>query len=113
MKANIADALTNVRTRPYTHNAALTAGDVIVVNGSVMIAINDTAADVENVFAYRCRAWFPKKANLALGVNTVCHLDVANSEITDDPNGTTKTGTCDEFAAAADTEVLVMVGENK
>lgn len=113
MKAKIADALINVRTRPYTHNVALTAGDVIVVNGSVMVAINETAANMENVFAYRGRMWFSKKAALALGVNTVCYLDVANSEITDDPAGNTKAGTCDEFAAAAATEVLVMLGENK
>jgi predicted RecA/RadA family phage recombinase len=112
MKATILDGVTNTRTRRYVHNAALEDGDVIVVNGQVLIAINTKAANVENVFAYRCRALFPKKANLALNVE-VCYLDEGNSEITNDPTDNTKAGVVVEFAAAAATEVVVMIGENK
>ncbi len=112
MKATILDGVTNTRTRKYVHDAALTPGDVIVVGNQVLIALHTKAADVENVFAYRCRASFPKKANLVLNMD-VCYLDVANSEITDVAAGNTKAGVAVEFSAAATTTVVVMIGENK
>ena len=112
MKATILDGVINTRTRKYVHDAALEPGDVIVVNNQVLIAIHTRAAGVENVFAYRCRATFPKKANLVLNMD-VCYLDVGNSVITDDPAGNTKAGVAVEFSAAATTTVVVMLDENK
>jgi hypothetical protein len=53
--AEIRDSLSNARTGRHTHTAAVAAGDELLVNGSLVVAINDAAANAENVYAYRGR----------------------------------------------------------
>lgn len=111
--AKIIDALNNVRTLKYPHDAALVPGNIIVVNGQVLVAINETDANADNVFVYRAKATFPKKAALALAVGAPAYWDNTAGEITDDPAGNTMAGIVVAYAAAAATEVNVHLGENK
>lgn len=112
MKGTIIDAYDKIRTREYIHNAALVPGDSILVNGSLMVAINTTDANKGNVFLYRGKVTLPKAADKVLNVNDPCYLDEAAGKITSASEGNTRIGTCDAYAAAAATEVDVMVAEN-
>lgn len=109
----IRDSLVNVRTRKDTHGAAVSAGDIVVINGQVLVAVNAALINAENVYAYRGKVEAPKKAALALGSGSVVYWDAGNGVVTDVPDGNTKIGITLEPAAAADTTILVMLAENK
>lgn len=111
--AKIRDSIGNVRTLKHTHTAALEPGKVLVANGQVLVAINKTAADEENVFAYRGRVELDKTAALAINVGDVVYWDDTAKEANKTATANTKGGICVEDAAAADATVLVMLGENK
>lgn len=112
VKAIIRSGVKDTRTLKYTHNAAVEAGDVIVGNGQVLVAVNAADANVENVYVFRGKVEFPKEAALAIGVGDVCYW-VADTNINKTAGGNTKAGICTEAALAADTVVLVELGENK
>lgn len=102
------DSVLNLRTVKYTHNAALEVGDVIVVNDSVVSAVNKTDADVENVFVYSGKMTMPKQAALAISLFDKVYWDAANGVITK-TNTDTLCGYCVEAAAAADDTVVIML----
>jgi predicted RecA/RadA family phage recombinase len=103
------DSVLNLRTAKYTHNAALEVGDVIVVNGSVLAAVNKTDADVENVFVYSGKMTMPKEAALAISLFDKVYWDAANGVINKTAAGNTLCGYCVEAAAAADDTVVIML----
>ncbi|WP_305046333.1 DUF2190 family protein [Geoalkalibacter sp.] len=100
------------RTLKYAHAGALTAGDVIVANGQVLVAVGDSAAGAVNTFVFRGPVEFPKQSALAIAPGEVCYW-VADTHVNKTASANTKVGICTEAAAAADTVVLVELGENK
>ena len=108
----ILDGLGAARTLKYTHNAALTAGDEIVINGQVWVAVNDTLADVENVFVYRGKCRFPKEPAVAHAIGDVLYWDDTNNYATKTVGTNAKIGMCLDAAASADTETEAMLREN-
>lgn len=112
-KAIVRGGANQVRTLRYTHNAAVTAGDVIVANGQVLVAVNTADANTENIYVFRGPVEFPKEAALAVGAGEVCYYVAANGNCNKTASGNTKVGICTEAALAAATVVLVELGENK
>jgi predicted RecA/RadA family phage recombinase len=112
-KAIVRGGTTQVRTLRYTHNAAVAAGDVIVANGQVLVAVNATDADTEGIYVFRGPVEFPKEAALAVGAGEVCYFVAAAGNCNKTAAGNTKVGICTEAALAADTVLLVELGENK
>ncbi|NOZ68008.1 MAG: DUF2190 family protein [Deferribacteres bacterium] len=111
--ATIIDTIQNVRTLAYTHDSAVAKGDVIVVNGQVLIAVNDADANAENVYAYQGKAEFPKEANLAVSPGEICYWDESAGVMTKTQGGNTRAGTCIEASAASDTTLLVLLEPNR
>lgn len=103
------DSSINLRTLKYTHSAALVAGDPIVYNGGVIVAVNDTALSVENVFIYKGKMTFPKEAPLVISLFDLVYWDATNAVITKTAGGNTACGYCVEAAASADTTVTIML----
>jgi predicted RecA/RadA family phage recombinase len=102
----VQDTIQNVRTLVYTHNAALESGDVIVANGRVLMAVNDSAADAPNVFVWLGKVQLPKSNALAINVGDAVYWSAAAGEVT--KTGTdTPLGMCVEAAADTATEVTV------
>lgn len=100
------------RTLKYANAGAVEAGDVIVANGQVLVAVNAAGAGAENVYIFRGPVEFPKAAALAVAAGEVCYwAGAGNANKTAQDN--TKIGICVEGAAAADTVVLIELGENK
>lgn len=105
----ITDGMSQVRTLKYAHTAILSSGDVIVVGGLVLIALNDTAANAENVFAYITKATMPKKAALAISIGDLVYWDATPGEITKTSGDGTMCGYCIKAADAADTTVDIFL----
>lgn len=110
ISATPVDSSLNLRTLNYTHNAALSAGDVIVVNSSVLVAVNDTDADVENVFIYQGKVTMPKTAPLVISVLDAVYY--SGTAVNKTSGGNTACGYCVEAAASADTTVTIMLMPN-
>lgn len=106
------DSSLNLRTMKYTHSAALSPGDPIVVNGSLVIAVNKTAANEENVFIYGGKINLPKTAALAISGLDKVYWDATNSEVNKTLTGNTACGICVEDAAAADSTVTILLEHN-
>lgn len=107
--ARIIEGVKEVKTLLYAHDAAVDAGDVIVVNGVVLIAVNDADADEENVWAFEGRAAFPKATGggSAIDAPAKVYWDSGSSVITTTSAGNAGCGVCIEDAADADEEVVV------
>lgn len=117
-KAVPRDSVKNLRTLKYAHSAAVEAGDVIVVNGNILVAVNDADADAENIYIYRGRSAFPKASGVstAIAANTKVYWDVAEGVVTTTSYtaiaANALIGVTIEAATDDDTEVLVMQQEN-
>jgi predicted RecA/RadA family phage recombinase len=109
VSATPVDGVSNLRTLRYTHNADTVAGNVVVYNGLVLIAVNDALANVENVWIYAGRVTFPKEADLAVNQGDQIYWDSGNSVITTTAGANTPCGFCQEKAAASDTTITVML----
>jgi predicted RecA/RadA family phage recombinase len=104
----VQDTIQNIRTLVYTHNATLESGDVIVVNGRVLMAVNDSDADAPNVFVWQGKIQLPKSNALAINVGDAVYWSAAAGEVT--KTGTdTPCGMCVEDAADTDTEVTIFL----
>ncbi len=110
--AKILSGLKDTRTLKYTHNAATVPGDIIVVNGQVLVAVNTAAANTANIYAFRGRIEFPKEAALAIAPGEQCYFVAANGNINKTAAGNTGVNICVEAALAADTVVVVELMEN-
>lgn len=106
-KATIMDAITNVRTGQYTHSAATEPGDVVVGNGSVLVAINKKDANVENAYIWEGKTEFDKEASLAINFMDAVYWDNTAGKVTKTVTGNTPCGHCVEKALAADATVVV------
>jgi len=112
-EAIVRDGITNIRTLKLAHTVAVDAGDVIVSNGQVLVAVSKKDADAANAYVFRGKVEFPKAASLAIAPGDACYWDVADGNINKTATDNTKAGICVEAAAEAESTVLVMLGENK
>jgi predicted RecA/RadA family phage recombinase len=104
-----ADVIGHLRTLKYTHTAALTAGDILLVGSWVLQAVNNSGANAENVFIYRGKMMWPKEASLAITGRDQVYWDNTNGVVTKTAIGNTPIGVCVENALAADTTVTFML----
>jgi predicted RecA/RadA family phage recombinase len=103
----------NVKTLKYTNGSAVTAGDLVLINGHLCCALNDAGASVETVYAYEARKMLvPKEAALAINVGDAVYWVTANSNVNKTSAGNTKAGVCVEGALSADTTVLIELKPN-
>ncbi len=99
-------------TLKYTHTAAVSAGDVIAVNGLVLVAVNNALANVENVYIYNdARMTMPRVAATAFNVWDPVFWDNTNGVITNVVAGNTFCGYCAEKSLSADTTIFVMLSQ--
>lgn len=112
-KAIVRGGVNQVRTLKLAHTAAVTDGDVIVSGGQVLVAVNDADADADNTYVFRGPVEFPKEASLAVAAGEVVYWVAANGNVNKTATANTKCGICTKAAAAADTVVLIELGENK
>jgi predicted RecA/RadA family phage recombinase len=101
------------RTLKYAHTSAVAAGDVLVVNGNVVVANNAYAANAEGIYTFRSRVEFPKEASLAINPGDKCYWVAGAGNVNKTSAGNTAIGICVEAALAADTVVLVELSENR
>lgn len=101
------------RTLKYTNSSAVAAGDVVVVNGQVLVAVAAYGANAEGIYVFRGRVEFPKEASLAIAPGEVCYWVAASGNVNKTSSGNTKIGVAVENSATADTVVLIELGENK
>ena len=107
--ARIIEGVKETKTLLYAHNAAVSPGDVIIIGDQVLIAINKAGADVMNVYAYECRASFPKADGVGEGIGAAeyVYYDEDNEVVTDVAMGNVPLGISIEAAGDNDTEVVV------
>jgi predicted RecA/RadA family phage recombinase len=103
------DSISNLRPMKYTHNAALVPGDPIVINGSLIIAVNTSAANAENTFIYQGKVNLPKTNPLVIAALDAVYWDAAASEVNKTSGGNTACGFCTDAALSADTTVTIML----
>ncbi len=105
---DIRTAMDHVKTLKHAHSAAVSAGDVIVYNGNVLVAVNNAAQDEENVWIYEARKVEVAKAgSLAIDPGDKVHWVAASSHVNKTASGNTACGRCVEPAAEADTTVII------
>lgn len=107
-----ADTVSNLRTLKYTHSAALEPGDPIVVNGALLVAVNTSAANAENVFIYQGKVTIAKEAPLVINALDAVYWVAASSHVNKTSGGNTACGYCVEAAASAATTVTIMLMPN-
>ena len=115
-KAVPRDSLKNLRTLKLAHTGAVAAGDVIVVSGNTLVAVNAADADAGNIYIYRGRSAFPKATGVGSGIaaNTKVYWDAAEgvAKTDDEAAANALIGVTIEAATDDDTEVLIMQHEN-
>lgn len=105
--ARIIEGIKEVKTLLYAHNADVDAGEVIVVNNMVLIALSAALANVVAVYAFSCRAAFPLSGSEALASAVPVYWDESGEVITATAAGNTFAGTSIEAAAEAVEEAVV------
>ena len=105
--------LKDIRTLKYTNASAVAQGDVVVVNGQVLIATNAYAANAEGIYVFRARVEFPKEASLAIAPGEKCYWVAGAGNVNKTSAGNTAIGVCVENALTTDTVVLVELSENR
>ena len=92
----------------YTPSAAVSAGDVVVLNDLVTVAPRPIAANalgavaIEGVFSM-------SKASGAIGQGALVYWDATNSNITTTSSGNKRAGKAAAAAASGDTTVQVII----
>ena len=112
-KAIVRGGTNQVRTLRLAHTAAVAAGDVIVSNGQVLVAVNAAEANALNTYVFRGPVEFPKEAPLVIAAGDTCYWVAAAGNCNKTASGNTKLGICTEAAVSAATVVLIELGENK
>lgn len=103
------DSALNLRTLKYTHTAAVTAGDILAVNGWILMAVKTALISVENVYIYAGKVTFPKEASLAIASRAQVYWDTTNNCITTTVAGNVPCGWCQEAALTTDTTVVIIL----
>jgi predicted RecA/RadA family phage recombinase len=107
----VRSSVQNTRTLKYVNSNAVAAGDIVLVSGSVWVALGAYGAGAEGVYAFRGRVELPKEASLVVAGGDVIYWVAASSNCNKTASGNTKVGIAVEASAAADTTVLVELKE--
>lgn len=107
--ATIRDAITNTRTIKYAHTAAVAIGEIIMVNGVVLIAVNAALANADNAYIYSGKVEVPKNTSLQIDQWDQVYWDVADDEVNKSPAGNTLLSYCLEDAASSAATVVIML----
>lgn len=107
--ARIIEGVKETKTLLYAHPAAVDAGDVIVKNGMVLIAVNDADADETNVWMFAGRAALPKATGAGSGIDAPARVyyDADANVITTTPGDNAPAGVCIESADTDDDEAII------
>jgi predicted RecA/RadA family phage recombinase len=97
-KATIADGIDRVDTLKLAHTARFAREDIIVSNGSVLVAVNDALVDVNNAYAYAGKIIAPKVNGTAFAPLDKCYWDASAGNMTKETSGNTLAGICVEAA---------------
>jgi len=108
-KGIVADSIQNTRTLVLSHTAQVAAGDIIVNNGMVLMAVNDALANAANAYVYMGKCIFPKAAGAAMAPGDKLYWDGTANNVTKTVGTNTRCGMCVEGAQAADTSVVLML----
>jgi predicted RecA/RadA family phage recombinase len=100
------------RTLKYTNSNAVAAGDVVVINGNVCVAVNAYGANAEGVYVFRGRVEFPKEASLAVAPGEKVYWVAANGNVNKTSAGNTLCGIAVENSLTTDTIVLCELQNN-
>jgi predicted RecA/RadA family phage recombinase len=111
-KAFVQGSITDIRTLKYTNASAVTAGDILVLNGNVTVAVATTAAAGTSAYVFRGRVAFPKEASLVVAPGEKLYYVTANGNGNKTSAGNTLVGIAVEAAAAPDATVLVELTNN-
>lgn len=116
ISAKFIDGSSNVRTLRLDFGAAVTAKDVVVDRGNVLIAVVTALINVETTYAYWGKIEFDKQAALAIKANQVVYWNVAGlfatTDVVTDGVTNTKIGICVKDVAGAGTKVEAMLQPN-
>ena len=106
---NLTDSI-RTKTLKYTNASAVSAGDIVTINGKVCIALDDYDANAEGIYIWGSdMIEGPKEANLAVTAGETAYWDATNSVFTssDGAGANTKVGVFVESAAATDTTCVL------
>lgn len=89
----------------FAHSGATVEGTFYLINGVVLLALNDADANADNVFVHDAdKVRVPKNAGEAWSVGDKLYWDDTNKEFTVTATANTLAGYAAEEAASADTE---------
>ncbi len=100
------------RTLKYTNSSAVAAGDVVVINGNVCVAVNAYGANAEGIYVFRGRVEFPKEASLAIAPGEKVYWVAGNGNVNKTSSGNTLCGIAVEASATTDTTALIELTNN-
>jgi predicted RecA/RadA family phage recombinase len=106
------DSIRNARTLLLAHTSAVVAGEIIVSNDNVLIAVGTADANVENAYIYLGKAIVPKVTGTAFAPGDKCYWDSSAGNITKVTGGNTLAGICVEPAGSDDTAIVMMILPN-
>lgn len=95
----------NRKTMKFAHTAALLATQIELLRTRVLVALNATAANAENVFVHEAEIEAPKEAPLVISAGDTLYWDNTAKVMTKTATANTKCGVATEDAASADTVV--------
>lgn len=107
MAATVEFVAGETTTIQYTPEAAVTGGDVVVVDGNVFMAKEDIAASALGALHIGGRWRFPKTAgtSTAIAQGNLVYWDAENAVATETAGSNKKIGICSKAAADADATV--------
>jgi len=95
------------------HSAAVEAGEVVVINGQVAVAVNKADADAVNSYVTEGPITVKKTLALAINFGDVVYWDNTAKEMNKTSTANTKAGYCLEDAAATtDASVTIYLKPN-
>lgn len=101
------DVIENLRTIKLAHSSAVTLGEIIVNNGTVLVAVKAMAISTDNAYIYRGKVEMPKEASLAINQHDDVYWDASAGKVTKTQIGNTPCGYCVEKAAGSDSIVVI------
>ena len=110
--AKVQGSIEDIRTLKYTNSSAVAAGEILVLNGNVTVAVAAVAANGTGAYVFRGRVEFPKEAPLAIAPGEKVYYVAGAGNCNKTSSGNTLVGIAVEAAASADTTVLVELAEN-
>lgn len=110
---HITDASGNIRTLTFAQSSAVTLVNdqpsPVVVSSRAFVALNDSAANAENVYAYECElADAPKTTGEAWAIGAALYWDADPGAFTTTSSGNTACGYAGSVQASGDTTGTVI-----